>query len=81
MNTDEDFPMDPIPFTIPAGASEPLEDIAVNYFDDEKYEAQAEGLILLIMVNESTTNPHLAQFDSGRVALFQIIDYEDSRST
>ena len=73
--------MDPIPFTIPAGASVPMEDIVVNYFDDTKYEAEVEGLILLIMVNESTTNPNLVRFDSGRVALFEIIDYEDSTST
>ena len=73
--------MNPIPFTIPAGASEPLEDIVVNYFDDTKFEAQVEGLVLLIMVNESTTNPHLVRFDSGRVAIFQIIDYYDSRSS
>ena len=58
-----------------------MEDIVVNYFDDTKYEAEVEGLILLIVVNNSTTNPHLVRFDSGRVALFEIIDYEDSTST
>ena len=73
--------MDPIPFTIPAGGSEPVEEIVMHFYDDTKYEAQVEGLILLIMVNESTTNPQLVRFDSGRVALFQIIDYEDSRSS
>ena len=73
--------MDPIPFTIPSGASEPMEDIVVNYFDDAKYEAEVEGLILLIRVNESTKNPHLVMFDSERVAIFEIIDYKDSRST
>ena len=72
--------MDPIPFTIPAGASEPMGDIVVNYFDDTKYEAVVEGLILLIMVNESTTPTQLVRFDTGRVALFEIIDIDDSRS-
>ena len=81
VNTADDFSMDPIPFTIPASGSEPMDDIVVNYYDDTKYEAQVEGLILLIMVNESTTNPNLVKFDSRRVALFQIIDYEDSKSS
>ena len=80
MNTVDDFSMDPIPFTIPAGGSEPTKEIFVHYYDDTKYEAQVEGFILLIMVNESTTNPQLVRFDSGRVALFEIIDYEDSTS-
>ena len=56
-----------------------MEDIVVNYIDDDIYEAEVEGFILLIMVNESTTNPHLVQFNRWRVALFQIIDYEDSK--
>lgn len=56
-----------------------MEDVIVHYYDDEKYEAQVEGLILLIMVNESTTNNESVRFDSGRVALFQIIDYQDSK--
>ena len=58
-----------------------MEEIFVHYYDDTKYEVQVEGLILLIMVNESSTNPQLVRFDSGRAALFHIIDYEDSKSS
>lgn len=76
----DEFSTDPIPFTIPAGGSGPVEEITVRYYDDTKFEAQVEGFILLIMVNTSTTSPSVVRFDSGRLALFQIIDYEDSES-
>ena len=76
----EDFVGEPIPFSINTGESSQSGEIGIDILllNDDRFEPNLEGFLLLIMVNETTTNP-LSVSLSSESALFQILDNEDSK--
>ena len=76
----EDFVGDPIPFRIDTNSSSQSHEIGIDrlLLNDERFEPRIEAFFLLIMVNETITNPLVVRISSNP-ALFQIFDNEDSK--